>query len=183
MKKRRQRFRLRRREDAGDLLVPPGTRVTRDDGPITDPGEDLRDFSDYNDLIGLDDDPGDDASAAAWSDSYRVHSAVEKIEEHYRELARPLLAQQARNPGVRLPALVKLELECEEKVNEILRAHERAQALERAARRQPQQVATAHVRQLEQAAATAFARDLGRGRYLRAEPEPAGRDVRSTWIW
>jgi hypothetical protein len=142
----------------------------------------LAEFTDTYDLTGQDDDR-DDASAAAWSDSYRVHTAVGKIEEHYRELARPLLAQQARNPGVRLRELVALEQECADKIDAILRAHERAQALERAARRQPQQVASAHERAIEAAAARSFARDLGKGRHLRAEPEPAGRDVRSAWSW
>ena len=177
MKKRRQRFRLRRGKDAGEQLVPPGTSVPADESDVIEPDE----FG-YTDGL-LDDDQGDDASAAAWSDSYRVHTAVEKIEKHYRELARPLLAQQARNPGVRLPGLVKLEIEAEQKVTAILKAHERAQALERAARRQPQQVATAHERAIARAALRSLAADLPGRRHRHAEPEPAGRDVRSTWAW
>lgn len=143
-----------------------------------DPG--LIEHTDHHDLVALaDDDPGD----LAWSDTYRVQQAVEKIENHYRKLARPLLAQQARNGGVRLPGLVKLEQECADKIDAIVKAHERAQALDRAARRQPATVATAHERQLEQAALRSLAADLPGRRHRHAEPEPAGRDVRSTWSW
>ena len=45
-KKRRQRFRVRR----GELPVPRGTSATRDDGSVTEPGDDLREFSNYNDV-------------------------------------------------------------------------------------------------------------------------------------
>jgi hypothetical protein len=142
---------------------------------------DLPEFSDYHD-VGVYEDQ-DDEDGQSWNVAYRVQQAVQQIEGEYRELARPLLAQQKRNPGVRLPALVQIEAECEQKINALLRKHQRAQALERAARLAPQRVATAHERELEQAAARAFAQDLGRGRFLRADPEPAGRDVYSAWLW
>jgi len=142
----------------------------------TDP--DLAEYTDIHDVP--DDDPGD----VAWSDQYRVQQAIERIEAEYRALARPLLAQQRRNPGVRLPALVQLELEAERKVSEIVKAHQRAMALERAARRHPATVATAHERALEQAAARSFARDRYGSRHAgRAEPEPAGRPTSGLADW
>jgi hypothetical protein len=143
--------------------------------------DDLLEFSDYHD-VGVHEDQ-DDENGQSWNDAYRVEQAVQQIEGKYRELARPLLAQQKRNPGVRLPALVQLEAECEQTINAILRRHQRAQAFERAARLAPQRVATAHERQVEQAAARAFALDLGRGRFLGADPEPAGRATADIAIW
>ena len=155
MKKRRQRFRLRR----GEQLVPPGTSEPDHWADIeagrVDP--DLAEHTDTYD-VGLND-PGD----VAWSDAYRVQMAVERIEARYRELARPLLTVQRRNGGVRLPKLVELETECADKIDAILRAHEHAQELGRAVRREPGRVAHAQERQDGIRAMQSLAADLPGG--------------------
>lgn len=119
----------------------------------------------------------------AFSEQMALTEAVRQIEDHYRELARPFIDQLRRNPGVRPPGLVRLEQECADKISALEKKHQRVQALEGAGRRAPQRVATAHERAVGQAAARAFAMDLGRGRSLRADPEPAGRDIHQVWSW
>ena len=96
--------------------------------------------------------------------------------------ARPLLAIQRRNGGVRLPLLVQLELECEREIDAIVRASDQAAAYERAARDQISGRAQvrAQERQRSRDNLNAFAGDLGRGRRLQP-PESAGRDVWSAF--
>jgi hypothetical protein len=143
-----------------------------------DADDDKDEFSDEYDVGRLDEGTHD-----VFSEALRVQQAVEDVKAQYDARIQPLLAQQARNGGVRLLALVRLELERDAQVRELLHAHQKVQALEWAERDRPARVATAHERQLEAAASTAFARDLGRGRFLRDDSEPAGRPGADAFIW
>jgi hypothetical protein len=126
----------------------------------------------------------EDEPDTAWNDALRVEQAVQAIRARYEAKARPLLATQRRNGGVRLPQLAQLDLACEREIEAVLRAHELAVAYERAARDAStgRAQARAHERQRGAQNLAALAQDLGRGRRTDA-PEPPGRSVRDAWSW
>jgi hypothetical protein len=155
-------------------------------------------FSDFHDVGVYEDGHQDDEAGIYGGDSapdpwaardkaFAAHTAlaeaIERINADFGRRARLYVEQQKRNPGPVRPELAALMSERDSKVRELTRAHQRAQALEWATRDRPGRIASAHERQVERAAAHAFARDLGRGRFLRDEPADAGRDVRDAWIW
>lgn len=164
-------------ERAGD---PPDWTDLDDDHHLDD------DHQDH-----LDDDPGiysgGQLAPDPWQQSHEAEAnllaAIDVIKADFDRRAQKYLLQQKRNPGPMRPELAALLRERDSKISELTRAHQLAQALEWAARDRPWRVASAHERQVEQAAARSFAMDLRRGRFLRAEPESAGRDVHQTWIW
>ncbi|MGH3275470.1 MAG: hypothetical protein ACRDNZ_14255 [Streptosporangiaceae bacterium] len=149
-------------------------RATRD---VIEPDEIYVDEFGYTD--GLLAEPADDPGDVAWSDAYKVQMAVQKIENHYRELARPYLDQLRRNPGVRPLGLVKLEADCADRIDTIMKSHQRAAALERAVRQAPVRQARAQERQNGIMAMAGFAADLpgGHRRYQRADAGRATEDV------
>lgn len=155
----------------------------------------LQEFSDFNNVSVYEDqddgihavdhrapDPWEERNAA-FNEQTRLTAAIERIEAEYSERARPYIDQLRHNPGVRPTGPVRLEQECADKIAALEKPHQLAQALEWSAQSAPQRQVTAHERAVEQAAARAFGMDLGRGRFLRADPEPAGRDVHQKWIW
>jgi hypothetical protein len=154
-------------------------------GAPRDRRDDPESYSDWGEIPGDDDvgAPPDEPGDVAWSEVYKAEQAIETIRQKYRELARPYLQQVKRNPGVRPAQLVALEIECQKKTDAILKARDRAQALERAARLAPRRLASAHERQMESAAARAFAIDLGRGRFLRDDRADVGRATEDIAIW
>jgi hypothetical protein len=148
---------------------------------------DYDDIEDDLDLDLLDDDiedGNDEADSLSWDTGWEVQQRVEQIRATYAAQARPLLALQKRNAGVRLPALAKLQADCEREVQSVVKSHQLAAAYERAARDQASGRAQMHAQERHQGQQNmaAFAADLGRGRYL-SGPEPAGRTVHDTWIW
>jgi hypothetical protein len=134
-------------------------------------------------LLDANEEPGE-AGPAPWNDYMRMERLIDQIRAHYEAKARPLLAQQRRNGGVRIPALAQLDLECEREIDTVVRTYQQAGAYARAARDQAS--GRAHMRAVERQRSRqnlgSFAQDLGRGRRYEA-PEPAGRSVRDTWIW
>jgi len=99
----------------------------------------------------------------AFAGQLALMDAIERVHTDFDRRARPFIEQQRRNPGVVRPELAALLRERDSKIGEMTRAQQLAQALERAARDQPQRAATAHERHLEEAASRAFAMDLGTG--------------------
>ena len=150
------------------------------------------------DLTGLDDEHQDDEygivadeSGAdpwqqrndAWAARQELAAGIDRIRAEYEPLLRPYRQTMGRNPGVVLPELASLLRERDSRIRGLNGTHQLAEAMERAARDRPGRVASARERQDGQAAARSFAADLGRGRFLTTEPEPAGRDVHSAWVW
>lgn len=127
-------------------------------------------------------DPGREADER-YRRNRAFYAAVAAIDAEYEARARPYAAQQKRNPGPLRPELAALARERGRKVQELTRAHQHAEALEWAARRQPLNLVSAHERADEQAAARAFAADLGRGRFLRADAGQAGRPTEDIAVW
>lgn len=125
--------------------------------------------------------------AIRWDDQFveaeRARQEVERTRARYDARIEPLLASQARNPGVKLPAIARLEAERNAKVKALMNAYWKADALDRAAREQPKYIASARERQLESAALTAFANDLGRGHRTSSQTPTAGRDTRDVFIF
>jgi hypothetical protein len=119
----------------------------------------------------------------AWAARQEFADAIRRIRADYEARLRPYRETMKRNPGVVLPELASLLRERDARVAELTREHHLAEAYRMAERDQPGRIASARERQDEQAAARAFATDLGKSRFLPAEPEPAGRDVRSAWRW
>jgi hypothetical protein len=159
---------------------------------------DLLEFSDYCDVGVYEQDRQDDEAGIysgdsapdpwrqageAFRDQMEFTAAIGAINADFERRARPYRETMKRNPGPLLPELAALMRERDARIAEVTRAHQRAEALEWAARRQPANVATAHQRQLEQAAARAFATDLGRGRFLRDDPADAGRATMDIAVW
>jgi hypothetical protein len=175
-KKRRQRHRERYGDGLEELLAPLGTGVVS----VADEADD--DQADAGTFDGGYSDDEEDEGQASWNTALLVDQRVRQIRAWYEAKARPLLAIQRRNGGVRLPQLVQLELECEREIDAIVRASDQAAAYERAARDQISGRAQlrAQERQRSRDNLSAFAGDLGRGRRLEA-PEPAGRDVWSAF--
>lgn len=122
-----------------------------------------------------------------WDDQFveaeRARQEVERTRARYDARIEPLLASQARNPGVKLPAIARLEAERNAKVKALMNAHWKADALDRAKREQPKYLASARERQLEGAALTAFANDLGRGHRSASQPPSAGRETHDVFIF
>jgi hypothetical protein len=160
--------------------------------------EDLLEYSDYHDLAHLDEDhpyqddepdihAGGQRAPDPWQQRQeaeaKLRAAIDSINADFDRRAQKYLMQQKLNPGPMRPELAALLRERDSKVRDLTRAHQHAQALEWAARDQPWRIATAHERQVEQAAARAFALDLGKGRFLGADPEPAGRATADIAIW
>jgi hypothetical protein len=127
-------------------------------------------------------DPGREADER-YRRTRAFYAAVAAIDAEFEARARPYAAQQKRNPGPLRPELATLARERDRKVQELTRAHQHAEALEWAARRQPLSLVSAHERADEQAAARAFAADLGRGRYLPSGPGQAGRPTEDIAVW
>lgn len=159
--------------------------------PVSEYSDDYDDTEDEYGYPHKPDEPGyadglldGDEEETPWNEAMRLEQLVKKIQARYEAQARPMIAQQRRNHGVRLPALAQLDLECEREINAVLKAHYEAAAYGRAAwdissgRAQ----ARAQERHRAQGNLTAFAQDLGRGRRIQA-PEPAGRSVHDTWNW
>lgn len=145
-------------------------------------------YSDFGDLPeDYDDDrQGDDGRGAGrgyFGDGMRVHQEAEEIRARYAARIKPLLASQARNGGVKLPAIAQLEAQCTAEVDALMKAHWRREAYERAAREQPKYLASAHERAVESAALTAFARDLGRGHRTASQTPTAGRSVHDAFYF
>lgn len=113
-----------------------------------------------------------------------LHEAEQDIRARYERHMKPYLAQQRRNPGVRLPGLVALERERDQEISRMVREYERADELSRATYSEPQRIVRAHERQTERAALQA----LGNDRYgtrpgrLR-QPEFHGRATHDLWDW
>ena len=171
---------------SGKLLPEGGPETTlteldarrRAHQPAQDPGEDLREYTDWGELPeDHEDDPGEiyDEAATSWSDRYKVEQALDKLRARYEEMARPYLQQLRRNPGVKPQALVELETEFGRVQDEILRGYERAQALDRAARNEPGRRARAQEHQDGIRAMQDFSRDLGRGGRYQSGPESSSR--------
>jgi hypothetical protein len=139
-------------------------------------------YSDENDLPPGDDD-GQDDGGGYLNDSMHVYQEVERIRARYARLIAPMLATQTRNGGVRLPAIVRLEAERDEKVNQIMKAHWKAEAYDRAEREAPRYRASAHERAVESAALAAFGNDLRRGHRGVSQPTPAGRPTRDVFLF
>jgi hypothetical protein len=163
------------------------------------PFADLPEFSDELDLIGQDDEDhqddeygivSNDSSADSWQERNELWAArqefadaIEAVNADFKRRAAKYLGQQRRNAGTKLPELAGLERERDARIAELTRVHHLAEAYAMAERDRPGRIASARERAAGQAAARSFAADLGRGHFLRAEPEPAGRDVHSAWRW
>lgn len=157
--------------------------------PVSDYTDDYDEYTEdefgYTDglLDGEDEEPGE-AGPASWNDYMRMERLIGQIRAHYEAKARPLLAQQRRNHGVRLQALAQLDLECERQIDTVVRTYQQAAAYARA--HSEQASGRAHMRAVERQRSrenlSSFAQDLGRGRRIEA-PEPAGRSVHDAWIW
>jgi hypothetical protein len=109
--------------------------------------------------------------------------AIERIRAHYDTLITPMLSTQKRNGGVRLPAIARLEAERDAEVNALMRAHWKAEALDRAMREAPKYLMSAHERQLETAALTSFGNDLRRGHRGVSQTPTAGRPTEDVFLF
>jgi hypothetical protein len=164
--------------------------------------DDLIEFSDTYDVHddGQDDDHQDDDHQddglyvgpghrdtydpdAAHRERMELAVAVDAINADFEFQAAPYLAQQKRNPGPMLPQLAQLMRERDSAVSKLTRDHQRAEAYALAELDGPRNRVSAHDRAVEQAAARAFAADLGRNRHLRDDHADIGRDVRDAWVW
>lgn len=157
----------------------------------------LREFGDGTGAFGADDEgPGDETGIYEDSapdpgresdERYRRNlafsAAVAAIDAEYEARAQKYAQLQKRNPGPLRPELAALARERDRKVQELTRAHQHAEALEWAARDQPLNLVSAQERADGQAAARAFAADLGRGRYLPSGPGQAGRPTQVIAVW
>jgi hypothetical protein len=170
--------------------APPVHRADLESGHVDD---DLLEHSDYHD-VGVyeqDDDQGIYSGPGRGGDPVRdrihaagnLRAAVDAITADYDRRTEKYIAQQRRNPGRVQPELAALLRDRDSKIRELTRAHQHAEALERADRRQLLNQVSAHERQVEQAAARSFALDLGRGRFLRADPGQAGRSTSDIAVW
>ena len=124
-----------------------------------------------------------EARNAAFNDQMALMEAIERIEADFDRRARPYLDQQRRNPGPLRPELAALARERDAEILELTGNARHAAELERAARLAPQRQATAQERQVQRSVVDDLCKDLRRHHFVRAEPEPAGRDVWSTWNW
>ena len=141
----------------------------------------------YSDELDLDDDHPDDdgqgAGRAYLNDAGRAYKEADDIRARYEARIRPLLSTQARNGGVKLPAIARLEAERDARINAVMKAHWKAEALDRAAREQPKYIASAHERAVESAALTAFANDLRRGQRGVSPAPTAGRPTEDVFLF
>ena len=122
-KKRRQRFRLRRGKDAGELIVPPGTTVTSDDGGEPAHWSDIEAGRVDPDLAGhTDDDGGQDEQDA------RAHAMIE-ADAARRIPRRPWTALKmaySRNPGIELADITEERAELHQAQQSAVKARLRA---------------------------------------------------------
>jgi hypothetical protein len=153
--------------------------------------DELLEFSDYHDVAVYEQDDGQQVGLVVADSPWRerikaaenLRAAIDGINAEYDRGAEKYIAQQRRNPGRVQPELATLLHGRDTDIRELTRAHQRAEALAWGARRQPVARVSAHERRVEQAAAWAFARDLGRSRFLRADPGQVGRDTQDIAIW
>ena len=137
----------------------------------------------YSDELDLPEDDGQVAGHAYLNDAGRAHREAEAIRARYEARIRPLLATQARNGGVRLPAIIRLEAERDAKIKALMNAHWKSEAIDRATRERPKYLASANERQLEAAALTAFANDLRRGQRGVSPAPTAGRPTEDVFLF
>jgi predicted nucleic acid-binding Zn ribbon protein len=177
-RKRRQRS----RSDREQLLVPLGTSLTELYTRATPPRPAVAD-DEHPDEDQADERGYADEGPGTWSDTWRLHEAVEAIQARYERLAQPYLAQLRRNPGVRPPALVQLEQQCAGEATALIRAHQHAADTDRAHRNEARRLNEAHERQMEQRALQALASDLSGGSRRYQPPEHHGRPTHDLWNW
>lgn len=177
-RKRRQRSRT----DREQLLVPRGTTLTELYTRAAPPRPAVADDG-HSDEVQADERVYADDGPGTWSDAWRLNEAVEAIRARYDRLAQPYLQQLKRNPGVRPPALVRLEQQCDDEIRALIRAHEHAADTDRAYRNEAKRLNEAHERQMEQRALEALASDLPGGSRRYQPPEHHGRPTHTVWDW
>lgn len=117
-----------------------------------------------------------------WDDMQRVQDAIHAVEMRYERRLEPYQEQLRRNPGVRPAGMVALERACDQEIDDLIAAYERADELGRAARSEPARLMQAHERKSEQAALQAFGNDRPGRRHTRT-PEYHGRATRDLFRW
>jgi hypothetical protein len=133
------------------------------------------------DNAGLPDDNEADNEPDTFSHLLRLHEAEQDIRARYERLMKPYLAQQRRNPGVRLPEIVALE---RERDRELAGLANTGDELDQASRREPQRINETRERQKNRAALQALGNDRYGSRPGRLrQPEFHGRSTTEIWRW
>lgn len=137
----------------------------------------------------------DDGVNHSWSASLGLQRQLDSLLAEYDDKGRPYLATQRRNPGPRLPQLVRLDREYAGKAQALIDNYARTSAMERASRTRHRRAEDAHDRTAGQRAAAEFADALRKrgidlpnaGRAtsdimgVRESADPFAQDDRSMW--
>ncbi len=182
-KRRRGRARvetLRARYPAADLSLAELYERATAPRPVANKDQDDEAGHHGDDGGHLDD---DDDGPGAWSDAWRLHESIERVQRRYERRLQPYRAQLARNPGVRPHGLVHLEQQRDDEIDAMIREYNRRAELDRAHRNAPRRLNEAHERQAERAALHALAQDLPGSSRRYAPPAWTGRATSDLFRW